>query len=111
MFDEEREFSEDEFRSIRSTGDSQAGQWLSAYIRQEVAGAVMKAMDTDATDAPSIAYAQACKRFGTRIWGLLNWDIDTILAEHNIQPEEEDEPEDKGREGGEQPAEGQNQGL
>lgn len=94
MFQEEWVPSADDLRSIRSIGHSKAGKLLSKYIEQEVEGAVSKAMSADATDATTIAYAQAFRNVGTRIWQLLNWNIDALLELHNEQPEVEDEESD-----------------
>lgn len=91
MFGEEWVPDASDIRSIRSIGHSKAGETLSRYIEQEVSGAVSKAMSADATDATTIAYAQAFRNVGTRIWQLLNFDIDALLEMHNIESEVEDE--------------------
>lgn len=88
MFDNEKPLNEAQFRAIRAMGNSQAGGYLSDYIKQEVQRHINTVLASPATDVASVAHAQAGADFGKRIWGLLNEEIDDILSQHNIEPEE-----------------------
>ena len=91
---EEWILGEAEIRSIRALGDTQGGKDLSKYIEREVQKSLDNVMmRVDATDAHSVAYAQAQGIFGRAIWSLLNNELDQLLEVYNQETEEEDDEE------------------
>ena len=81
--------TEEALRAIRALGGSKGGQAMSDLLlgmRQEYINGMLR---SKAEDAPSMAFGQAGAKICSEIWALLNGDIDVILKEHNIEPEEQ----------------------
>lgn len=98
MFSKERGFKEEDFRTIRSMGDTKGGQVLSEFLEQETNRYVSAMLRCSASDVESVAIGQQGVVFGRKVWSLLNDEIEKILNENNIEPEEEDAEIQSGRE-------------
>ena len=85
---DKKPLNEAQLRAIRTMGNTQAGGYLSDLIEMELQSCINGMLTCSVTDVADMAYGQAgagiCKKF----FGILNDDIDQILEEHNIEPEE-----------------------
>ena len=89
MITDKKPLNEAQLRAIRSMGNTQAGGYLSDYIEIEVQGYINGMLRSSVTDVAQMAFAQAGAEVGKRLYALLNDDIEQILEQHNIEPQEE----------------------
>ena len=82
-------FSESDLRLMRGIGNTDAGVLFTEMMEQKREGFINGMLRSRAEDVAAMSYGQAGAQFSQEVIDLLTGDIDDILAQHNIQPEEE----------------------
>ena len=91
MFSEPVVFTEADYLSMRALGDSEGGKVLCQYLEQMADSDMRNMLNGDPNDASVMASGQAGARCVALVLSLLRNDIQTILDQHNVEVNDEDE--------------------